>query len=123
MLADPVVSAGLLAHFRRLGCRVSLDDFGTGYSSLAMLHKIQFDTIKLDRAFVSSPQSREIAQPQIVSTVAGLATVLGADLVAEGIETEEQASHLAGLQARYGQGWLFGRPAPLTLAKISPSTT
>lgn len=110
MIADPAIIVGLLDRFRSFGCRVSLDDFGTGYSSLSMLHDLRFETIKLDRAFVSRGGSSEIAQPEIAGTVARLAKALQANLVAEGVETNEQAEFLAGIGCRYGQGWLFGRP-------------
>lgn len=93
-----------------LGVRLSLDDFGTGYSSLRYIREYPFSTIKLDRSFVSrivdDPYSRSICE-----MVIRIGEELGADVIAEGIETEDQRQLLIKLGCRTGQGFLFSRPA------------
>jgi len=91
---------------------VKLDDFGSGYSSLDYLQRFPFDTIKIDRSFVSRlPASRETTE--IVRAVIGLARSLGLDLVAEGIENRAQLDCLKELGCRYGQGYWFSPPVEL----------
>ena len=86
-----------------------MDDFGTGYSSLHHLHSLPFDVLKIDRSFVARMTGGD--QPlQIVRTIVELARVLGMDVVAEGIETQEQYALLRQLGCRFGQGFLFSRP-------------
>jgi len=103
------VALEVLGSFRRLGISLLLDDFGTGYSSLNHLHTFPFDVLKIDRSFVG--RITEGDQPlQIVRTIIELARVLGMDVVAEGIETNEQYSLLRQLGCRFGQGYLFARP-------------
>jgi PAS domain S-box-containing protein len=96
---------------KALGCRLALDDFGTGYSSLKHLQALPFDELKVDRSFVNSMmQARE--SRKIVAAVVGLGHSLGVQTVAEGVETEEQASMLLWLGCDLGQGWFYGRPSP-----------
>ncbi|NJO93580.1 MAG: EAL domain-containing protein [Hydrococcus sp. RM1_1_31] len=87
---------------RKIG--LSLDDFGTGYSCLNYLHQFPIDTLKIDRAFVNR-EDLEIAK-----TIIGLAHNLGMNVVAEGVETEQQRSQLQALDCEYGQGYLFAKP-------------
>ncbi len=94
-----------------LGVKVSIDDFGTGYSSLAYLHRFPFHTLKIDRSFVIRMTETNEAF-EVVRTIVALARALGRDLVAEGIETEDQAARLATLGVENGQGFLFSRPLP-----------
>jgi EAL domain-containing protein (putative c-di-GMP-specific phosphodiesterase class I) len=99
----------VLGSLRRLGVSLLMDDFGTGYSSLNHLHSFPFDVLKIDRSFVGRMTDGD--QPlQIVRTIIELARVLGMDVVAEGIETQEQYRLLRQLGCRYGQGFLFARP-------------
>ncbi len=94
-----------------LGVRVAIDDFGTGYSTLANLEHIQPDIVKIDRQFTSTLSS---ARPRtIAAAIAGFAHQLGHDVVVEGVETVEQHQIVTDLGCRYGQGYLYGRPAPL----------
>jgi diguanylate cyclase len=92
-----------------LGMEVALDDFGTGYSNLGLLHRLYFDTVKLDQTFVRQmlTDSRSFA---IVRSVVSLVHALDADMVAEGVETAEQLAALKTLGVRYAQGYLIGRP-------------
>ncbi|HEX5512108.1 MAG TPA: EAL domain-containing protein [Actinomycetales bacterium] len=94
---------------RALGVHVGLDDFGTGYSALVHLQRFDLDFLKIDRSFVAdlSEGSRGLA---MVRAIANLAHSLGLTVVAEGVETSEQADLLRSLGCDRGQGWLFGRP-------------
>ena len=105
----------LLCACRERGLRVSLDDFGTGYSSLSYLHKLPVDTLKLDRSFVLQLDGNEAGR-KIVAAVIRLAHDLGMDVITEGLETKEQIDALKTLGSDLGQGYWFGRPAPLAAA-------
>ncbi|HKU71208.1 MAG TPA: EAL domain-containing protein [Burkholderiales bacterium] len=100
-----------LKAMRELGINVAVDDFGTGYSSLSYLARLPITSLKIDRSFViQMPKSPE--QMAIVSTVISLARALNLKVVAEGVETEEQANLLRLLRCDEVQGYLFGRPVP-----------
>jgi EAL domain-containing protein (putative c-di-GMP-specific phosphodiesterase class I) len=101
--------ATLIERAHLAGMKVSLDDFGTGYSNLGHLHKLAFDTIKIDQGFI-----RQLDDPRclaIVRAVVGMAGSLNCDIVAEGVETQKQFDQLRELGAQYAQGWLVGKPA------------
>lgn len=91
------------------GISLSIDDFGTGYSSLSYLHRFPASTLKIDRSFVSQ-MSHNNENTEIVRTIRMLAQSLGMDIVAEGVETQEQLTQLQALGCEYGQGYLFSRP-------------
>ena len=100
-----------------LGCKVSIDDFGTGYSSLSHLHRFPFHTLKVDRSFVMRiADSREGLE--IVRVIASLAHILERDVVAEGVETPEQAAELTKLGIQFGQGYLWSKPLPAGEASV-----
>jgi diguanylate cyclase (GGDEF)-like protein len=103
-------SLGVLQQLRTLGVRVVLDDFGTGYSSLAYLRHLPLDTIKIDRSFVTD---LDVQDPNlgIVRAVVSLAHGLGVSVVAEGIETDQQARRLRDLGCDMGQGYTWAHPA------------
>ncbi|HEV2005516.1 MAG TPA: bifunctional diguanylate cyclase/phosphodiesterase, partial [Candidatus Limnocylindrales bacterium] len=103
-------SLGVLQTLRALGVRIVLDDFGTGYSSLAYLRHLPLDTIKIDRSFVTD---LDVQDPNvgIVRAVVSLAHGLGVSVVAEGIETDEQARRLRDLGCDMGQGYTWAHPA------------
>jgi EAL domain-containing protein (putative c-di-GMP-specific phosphodiesterase class I) len=94
---------------KQLGFRVSIDDFGTGYSSLGYLHRLPVDELKIDKSFVETMiiDHRSMA---VVRAIVGLAEGLDLKVVAEGIETKEQAEALRRLGCAYGQGYRFARP-------------
>lgn len=94
---------------QQLGVGLHMDDFGTGYSSLNHLHRYPFDTLKIDRSFIRELAS-EKSSAEIVRTILDLAHSLNMEVVAEGIETEEQASYLRSLGCRLGQGYYFATP-------------
>ena len=105
----------ILQRLRQFGVRVSIDDFGTGYSSLSYLHQLPFDTLKIDRSFVSALQSRSDGG-QIVQTILDLAKNLNLDVVAEGTESEEHVNILHEMGCGYAQGYFFSRPLNETAA-------
>lgn len=95
---------------RRAGVRLALDDFGIGYGSLARLCNLPLDTIKIDRTLIEAIDRD--AGRKLVNTVIDLGRSLDMPVTAEGIETEEQALFLIERGCAFGQGFLFGRPAP-----------
>ena len=100
-------AAAMLFKLRALGVRLSIDDFGTGYSSLTYLHRFPIDTLKIDRSFVSVLDKDHL---EIVRTILNLAENLEMDVVAEGVETQDQMSLLRNLNCQSGQGYFFSRP-------------
>jgi diguanylate cyclase (GGDEF)-like protein/PAS domain S-box-containing protein len=96
-----------------LGCRLALDDFGTGYSGLTYLQQLSVNAIKIDRSYIARICNDRVSAG-ITAAVTGLAEVIGIRVVAEGVETEEQAQQLATMGVSVAQGFLFGRPAPLS---------
>jgi diguanylate cyclase (GGDEF)-like protein len=106
--ADGAAMRGLM-EVRETGVRVALDDFGTGYSSLSYLQRYPFDVVKIDKSFTGA-LSETGRTAGVVRCIIDLAEVLGADTVAEGIETQAQADWLRDAGCAYAQGYLFGRP-------------
>ena len=101
----------ILDKVRKLGVTLSIDDFGTGYSSLSHLHRLPFDSLKIDRSFVMEAD-KHAENRQILQTIMSLANNLGLKTVAEGIETQKQLQLLQDLKCDYGQGYLFSKPMP-----------
>ena len=114
LMERPDLAARTLTRLKELGVGLALDDFGTGYSSLSYLNRFPFDTLKIDRAFVSGPDGMERSRKtfELVRAIIHLAAALGMDVVAEGIETERQAVALAKLDCTFAQGYHLGRPLP-----------
>ena len=98
----------ILKELKAMGIEFSLDDFGTGYSSLSYLHRFPFDTLKIDRSFVSSINNED--KLGIVRAIVTLARNLGMDTIAEGIETVKQLAQLKALKCEYGQGYFLSKP-------------
>ena len=111
LMQDIEESIRKLRALREDGASISLDDFGTGHSSLAYLSRLPIDTVKIDRSFVNAMTSSADAT-SIVSTIISLAQALRLKVVAEGVETEEQAQLLRLLRCDQMQGYLFSPPLP-----------
>lgn len=97
-----------LGQLQALGIGISLDDFGTGYSSLSYLHRFPISTLKIDQSFVNSMSNNQESL-EIVRTILGLANNLKMEVIAEGVETLEQAEALRSMNCDYGQGYYFSR--------------
>ncbi len=98
----------MLGQLQALGVSISLDDFGTGYSSLSYLHRFPISTLKIDQSFVSSMSNTQESL-EIVRTILGLARNLKMEVIAEGVETLEQAVELRAMNCEYGQGFYFSK--------------
>jgi diguanylate cyclase (GGDEF)-like protein len=108
-IADDGTALRAFGILRQLGVRVALDDFGSGYSSLGVLQKFPVSLLKLDKTFVE-PLGPQAATPSLVGEILRMATSLGLETLAEGIEHHEQLDHLRQLGCSLGQGFLFARP-------------
>jgi EAL domain-containing protein (putative c-di-GMP-specific phosphodiesterase class I) len=111
-MQDLEIAVGRMNELRALGVRLSIDDFGTGYSSLTYLKRLPVHTLKVDRSFVQELDSETSNDKDrtLVSAILGLAKQFGLETVAEGVETEGQASILRDLECDRMQGYLFARP-------------
>jgi diguanylate cyclase (GGDEF)-like protein len=117
LMENPDEAIRTLHALREAGLKIFVDDFGTGYSSLAYLARFPLSALKIDRAFVKSVDS-DPTSAAIVRAVINMAQNLRMEVVAEGVETEQQATHLRLYGCHQAQGFLFGRPAPA--AEITP---
>ena len=106
-----------LAELRSLGIQLHVDDFGTGYSSLSYLQRFHYDTLKIDRSFISAID-RDGDGSAIVRTIVALGNQLSMNVIAEGVETAEQARWLRDLNCPQGQGYWFARPMEAGHAEI-----
>ncbi|MEA2336066.1 MAG: hypothetical protein QOE82_73 [Thermoanaerobaculia bacterium] len=105
-------AAALLEKLRATGVGISLDDFGTGYSSLSSLRQFPFDTLKIDRSFISTngDRRRHKIDDEIVRTISTLARILGMDVTVEGLESADQVDRMRALGIDYAQGFYFSPP-------------
>jgi len=109
MITEPTQALTALKQLNAIGVRIAIDDFGTGYSSLSLLQRFPIQRIKIDRAFVHALTTNG-GSHSLVRTIVAMADSLGADIVAEGVETMEQLDILAGLDCRKAQGYLISHP-------------
>jgi diguanylate cyclase (GGDEF)-like protein len=113
MVLDDITDTIAKMHeLKQLGVRFSMDDFGTGYSSLAYLTQLPLDQLKIDQSFVRNIGTKS-TDAVIVQTIVGMANNLGMEVIAEGVETQEQRDFLAKVGCLFYQGYLFGKPVPL----------
>ena len=105
MMTDSDIAIARLNELKELGVRIALDDFGTGYSSLSYLSRFPVDILKMDRSFLSGDGEATLA-----AAIIAIGDRLGLEVVAEGIEREEQSDSLRQLGCELGQGFLFARP-------------
>lgn len=110
VMEDMAESLAALARLRAIGVELHIDDFGTGYSSLSYLRQLQVDRVKIDRSFVSRDGQNRLADREIIDTIVSLSHKLGIEVVAEGVESEQQRLELRALRCRYAQGYFFARP-------------
>ena len=93
------------------GHAVAIDDFGTGYSSLSCLQNLPLDALKIDKSFIST-SGLDLLNSSVTPHIVAMAKTLQLNIVAEGIETREQADYLQALGVEFGQGWLYGKAMP-----------
>ena len=115
LLSDFDTADQVITMLRAAGISIALDDFGTGYSSLSHIHRLGFDKLKIDKAFVMN-FDRDARCMNITRSVANLCQNLGIASVAEGVESEGVAEGLKAMGVRLAQGYHFSRPLPLELA-------
>jgi diguanylate cyclase (GGDEF)-like protein/PAS domain S-box-containing protein len=114
LLDDHPAVQTALAGLRALGARIAIDDFGTGHSALGYLNRFPVDTLKVDRSFTSH-LAEDPRKKELVRAFLAVARALGIGVIAEGVETTEQARLLEEFGCEVGQGYLFGRPEPAAL--------
>ncbi|GGW61535.1 EAL domain-containing protein [Alishewanella tabrizica] len=112
-----------LFNLRQQGVKIAIDDFGTGYSSLSYIRKLAVDAIKIDKSFIDD-LSDEVGQ-QLISAILAIAQAVKLEVIAEGVETEQQRQLLLQLGCDFGQGYLFAKPAFIddVLFKNTPNET
>jgi diguanylate cyclase (GGDEF)-like protein len=107
-----------MEQLRALGFILSMDDFGTGYSSLSYLRRLPFNQLKMDRSFIMHALENK-NDSFLIQMVTSMAEQFGMDVIAEGVETEEQQQHLISLGCKAFQGYFFGKPMPAEDLEIS----
>ena len=112
VMADVQDAIDKMAALKSIGVRFAIDDFGTGYSSMAYLKRLPLDQLKIDKSFVQDI-STDPNDAAIVETIIAMAKHLGLDVVAEGVETEEELAFLDSQGCEAYQGYYFSRPVPV----------
>jgi cyclic di-GMP phosphodiesterase Gmr len=111
VVEDERQALAIIHHFRGLGARVHMDDFGTGFSSLSQLARLPLDAIKLDGSFIKTIQT-DVKARALVRSMVAVGEELGLKVVAECVETEDQAQFLTSIGVDCAQGWLYGKAMP-----------
>jgi len=111
LMEDIAANAVKMHALKEMGVDIAIDDFGTGYSSLSYLAKLPLDALKIDRTFINTLVSEQQSMT-IVSTIISLAHTLKMIVVAEGVETSEQAKMLHLLRCEQVQGYYYAKPVP-----------
>ncbi len=111
LIANPEQIAAELEQLRTLGCTIAIDDFGTGFSSLSYLKKFPINKLKIDRTFIKD-LPKDINDSAITQAIIALGKNLDLEVIAEGVETEAQASFIKEHDCRYCQGFYFSKPLP-----------
>lgn len=109
VMENPERAVEILTWLKNFGAGLALDDFGTGYSSLSYLHRFPCDTIKVDKSLVRD-SGLDGATPLILKSIIALAHELGKEVVAEGVETANDAAYLRSIGCEFGQGFYYGEP-------------
>lgn len=121
VIENTLLASDMLRDLKRLGFEILLDDFGIGYSSLGYLQQLPIDVLKIDRSFIDALTGSvdDDRASAIVRAIVGMADALAIDVVAEGVETDEQARRSHALGCELGQGFLFARPErPETVERL-----
>nr|WP_230409708.1 EAL domain-containing protein [Undibacterium fentianense] len=108
-MTDPELLIQTLQHIQHLGAQVSIDDFGTGFSSLSHLQKLNVDKLKIDRAFVNEIGDKS-SEGSIAKMIVQLSQSLNIKVIAEGVETQQQAETLMSYGCHFAQGYLYAKP-------------
>ncbi|MCI2415815.1 EAL domain-containing protein [Saccharopolyspora sp. K220] len=112
IMQDPAAAARVLEELRELGVYLAIDDFGTGNSSLAQLRRLPLDILKIDRSFVTDLVESEELEV-IVTSIVDMAHAIGVNVVAEGVETQQQLDLLRRIGCDKAQGYYLGKPTPI----------
>ena len=109
VIEDLDAASGTLGRLKELGVEISIDDFGTGFSSLAYLERFPIDSLKIDRCFVAKI-GKHAESLEVLRAILTMAHNLGLEVIAEGVETEQQLTQLLAMGFGLAQGYLFSRP-------------
>jgi EAL domain-containing protein (putative c-di-GMP-specific phosphodiesterase class I) len=121
LIHDPAGAIGFLNALKGLGVRIAIDDFGSGYSSLNYLTRLPVDRLKIDRSLVER-LTLDVKSVAVIRLILTLATELGLDAIAEGVETQQELRVLAELGCPKVQGYLLGRPMPAEQVQLALET-